>query len=76
MQLLAENIRRHQRDAFFRHAEAALAIGVMIFTDYAAVLDLCTSIDNAAVQAAVATNVYVGEQDGIGNRRIRLDLDA
>ena len=40
MQLLAEHVRRHERDAILRHPEAALAVCVVVFTDDGARFDL------------------------------------
>ena len=67
MQLLPEHVGRDQRDAFLRYPEAALPICIVVFADYRPVRDVRARIDDATREAALGTDLDVGQYDTLGD---------
>ncbi len=65
MQVLTEHVGRDECQSRFGNTESALAVIVFVFADYGAARDYCTSVDNRAVNAAVLTNIHIGQHDGL-----------
>ena len=61
VQVLAEHVGRHERDAAFRDAEAAFEIRAGVFADDGAFLQHRAAVDDRALDAAVLADV---DQDG------------
>ena len=65
VQVLAQHVRRHERDALLGDAEAALAIRVFVFADNHAPLDDGAPVDDRLANPAAFADVDVRQDDGL-----------
>ena len=61
MQLLAEHIGRYERQTGCGYTKTTFTVCVMVLADYCTVLDLCSTIDNGPIDAAILTNTDIGQ---------------
>ena len=63
MQVLAEHVRRHERDALVGDSEAPGLVFFGVFADDGAGLDACPLVDNALTNPAVFTDIDDSRRD-------------